>query len=367
MLACAQCSCNIILTDVRPATVKYVQSVRIITLDKMASSFAGASKWMKLRKTVSILVCGRTGVGKSALINFILGEGVCEVSHQGSDREGIHTVVQKPTVTIYETSDSSPANAGELYMKYKEVDLVIYCQRMIDVRLDLPPPETLTFLRALTGGGFLGKTVLVLTKANLVEPFGAREDGVKYFRGVYSAMTTMIRSEVAKASRDGPPVTPPPAVPVGSARHPITLPDGKHFMGNLCVSCLECLPHEKHKVFIQAINFAERLIMSYRSPSPEESLGEHIRTMSLSDGKDPPYPIYMDEEDSERLRARGLGIEVCKFRYAGCMKVLPHKEMEDHLKKDSTAHIEILGKQLQSMYQQNIELREEVAERDMYN
>ena len=236
----------------------------------------------------SILVCGTTGVGKSSLINYLLGEDVCEVGDPGEvdeddadeafDRKTVKVskqemIINGVSVTIFDSpglqdgTADEPKYLADMLENCRDVDLVFYCHEMIATRWTPPEVYSVRLLTETFGNTFWDKAILVLTKANLVRPVKevTKEEKKEYFRKMKVYKETKFRTEVAKqvnCTQEHPNgIDNIPAVPAGSEAVQFLL-DGKHFIGNLWVTCLERLPSNQVELFMQATGSTSRIVSS---------------------------------------------------------------------------------------------------------
>ena len=238
-----------------------------------------------------ILVCGRSGVGKSSLINFLLGTDLCEVGDPGlsedvSSVEGCTTTIR--SVTRYLNgleiiiSDSPGLQDGHLlneekyleamYNECKDVHIILYCMEMIKVRFE---PSEITAIRLLTkkfGSKFWKRCVLVLTKANAVHiPYKESQNPLRYHENLYKLWSSEFRSELKKNNVEDSICSNLRVVAAGSyyadddpgrfiplasleckGKPPPEKPATVDFITELWLTCLETLPSDLRILYLQA-------------------------------------------------------------------------------------------------------------------
>lgn len=230
----------------------------------------------------SILVCGQTGVGKSSLVNFILGKDVCavgdpgeededdiessfdrkttEVSKQGLTINGVHLSIYDSPGLQDGTADE-PKYLADMLNNCSDVDLVFYCHDMLADRWTDHEVKSVRLLTETFGSTFWDKTILILTKANMLQTRqrSTQEELAKYFLVKKTKIMKRFLFELRKQAES---VKDLPVVVAGSEGEQF-LADGKHFIGNVWVTCLERLASSKpYKVelFLKATGAASRIV-----------------------------------------------------------------------------------------------------------
>ena len=151
---------------------------------------------------LQILVCGKTGIGKSALINSVIGRKICKSGGPGSgeraDGEALEPVTKSVNavesnsngiiITVWDSPGLQDGTSMEkvylqdMYDKCKNVDLVYYCIDMTTVRWLDGDENALRLMAEKFDTTFWSKCILVLTKANSVRvPPAKRMDKKAYF------------------------------------------------------------------------------------------------------------------------------------------------------------------------------------------
>ena len=157
-----------------------------------------------LNPTFSFLVCGKTGIGKSTLINILIAKKLCKVNDPGLPGGNFHpctsemnVVTKKLNGVVINVWDSPGLEDGVRkdndYLdkmettcgkKMENIDVILYCTDMTVSRI----PAEVIAIKALTerfGDEFWQKSVFVMTKGNAVGCGTAKGKSREYHKNVY--------------------------------------------------------------------------------------------------------------------------------------------------------------------------------------
>lgn len=155
-----------------------------------SSAFEEVEAALPKATSFSVLVCGKTGTGKSTLVNGIIGEPVAKVEKRlirhGDTRDvkGYRLEIGGVSVTVWDTPGLQDGSANNDQKRYisdmkgicRNVDLALYCIKMPEKRFpvgksDNPDVKAMANLTKAFKPDFWRKTIVVLTYANTVEAF----------------------------------------------------------------------------------------------------------------------------------------------------------------------------------------------------
>lgn len=211
----------------------------------------------KKRGPLTILVTGKTGTGKSALINGLVGEQVAregaglkgvtrEVEEFKFEKNGIpFSVFDSPGLqdakvddadTLKQISDRLVDKCGA------EVDLLIYCLNMTTIRIDNTDVLAIKHLTHGFSAKLWKNAVFVLTFANdvKIQDEASFKERLAEFESV---IKEYVREQIRQLKEDGNLVDTIPVVPAGywcaTSRkpNPWELPDRKDWFNVFWVTC----------------------------------------------------------------------------------------------------------------------------------
>lgn len=138
--------------------------------------------WVISSNAIKMMVSGKTGVGKSSLLNGILGKEICE---EGDDFDPKTLKVQEykhkcenvgVSITVIDTPGLQDGSGDEakyldsMKEKCKDIHLLLYCISMMDTRSDLHIHESaVKKITEVIGADVWKHSVIVLTFANVYE------------------------------------------------------------------------------------------------------------------------------------------------------------------------------------------------------
>ncbi|XP_019852630.1 PREDICTED: uncharacterized protein LOC109582393 [Amphimedon queenslandica] len=141
-----------------------------------AKKSAGSKAWAHHRE-LRILVSGKTGQGKSSLINGILG---AHVASEGAGAKRCTTqvemyseIIKGVLIKVFDSPGLQDHTANEeeyiqgMRETCQELSLVLYCTKMINTRLTDDDKNAMVKLTKAFGESFWNYSVFVLTFANL--------------------------------------------------------------------------------------------------------------------------------------------------------------------------------------------------------
>ena len=139
-------------------------------------------EWLSQATSASILITGKTGTGKSSLINGMVGK---DVAKEGNTLNRETTSVQQfrvaceggVTITVWDSPGLQDGlDKEDEYIKDMQskglarADLVFYCQKMNETRMVLDDSKAIRKLTEGLGKSLWSNTVFVLTFANDTHP-----------------------------------------------------------------------------------------------------------------------------------------------------------------------------------------------------
>ena len=207
-------------------------------------------EWMRKGKSIDILVTGKTGAGKSSLLNYVLGKTIFKegdekdthctsrVQCELSEKNGIKIRAWDSPGLQDGTDDDRYIQ--DLKLKCDKVDLMLYCISMEEVRSDLHTHESA--IRKINDLNCWKNTVFVLTFANVIvlelQARGVPDTRIETeFKAQTEEWRNKIKIELTKLQVDKKIVDNIHVIPAGHPRE-ADLPGCHYWLSSLWSHCL---------------------------------------------------------------------------------------------------------------------------------
>jgi len=264
----------------------------------------------KPQKKLNILITGKTGVGKSRLVNALVGKYVAK---EGDDKQSC-TAVETPYVAdikgievviwdsrgLQDGTDNDEDYLNSLKDKNLEsggFDIVIYCLKMDDTRCRRDDKDAIRMLTSGFGKDLWKKTVVALTFANRVAPAdGGDEDA--FFKKMFSSWKEEIDGLLTELQIDSQVRIDLKVVPTGNylKSAQLRLPTSRNWLSDLWTDCFMVM---SVTAGIALFHINKHRLRSRISASLAAAISPHSEegtSQSADAGGDIPREIPLDEK-----------------------------------------------------------------------
>ena len=230
-------------------------------------------KIMSESNVVKVLLVGKTGTGKSTLVNGLIGKEVARegegVSMEGTTKTlsayygtiaGVEFVIfDSPGLQDGTMNDTGYLN--EMKTKCKDVDLVMFAIRITDSKFVPGNPDSIAMENLTKAFGFSvwEKAVVLLTHADVVEAMNPRmksmddKKKVEFFKKLVSDFACIIRTKLVELKVPQQVVRQVKVIPTGHSSIK-TLVDGTVWFSSFWYQTVAAIPSPSAKLAILKVN-----------------------------------------------------------------------------------------------------------------
>lgn len=225
-------------------------------------------------RELKILIIGKTGTGKSTLVNGLIGAEVAEV-YFGLATRGVSSSVQpyqkqinNVDITVFDSpglqdgSDSDDAYLEELHDKCCGIDLVLFTIRMSDNRFIPGNSDAIAMVKFTNkfGPSVWKRTIIIVTCTNLAEELNPQMKFLSidkkgyFFQKLMQDYTNVLHETlIVEANVSETIVKTVKVVPTGHVSNS-KLVDGTLWFSNFWLECLTTIPSTEARIAMIKLN-----------------------------------------------------------------------------------------------------------------
>ena len=306
-------------------------ATKLCKIEAPESLKSAFTKWVseKRQKRLFILITGKTGVGKSRLVNALVGKRVAKEGRSKSPCTdtvtSYGTKINDIEVVVWDSPGLQDGKCDErLYLQDMEsklsqgFDVMIYCINMSERRFYDADKKAMRTLTQAFGKKIWEKSVVALTFANLMMNDPDFEDDLAYYKGEKHSWekaideflaSLWVRSQVRREI---------PIVPTGNYKQ-LCLPECENWLSDLWIKCFHVMsissglalvkinkgrlkyPDRSAATAITAADACSPEVDENQTPMPEDKIQSANNPGSY---EDIPRTIPLNQEQEDGLLKR---------------------------------------------------------------